>query len=291
LGKVGKNKDVRGLHWFGTIQQYQAEGRMKRFTARIAPFIAPIVIYLLLFAFVGPGSAEAQHDTTAALTESIDKFGVRLDYAAHWTVIAPEQSGAILLFPDGHPPINREWFTHGFAVEPFPPPKYTIEDYNIVRSGDARRIAHRIFERMNDGKQKARIIAEESLDLAGVEAYSISYELTPPLSLAAARKEEGLLIVPRPKQGETARCFHLFAPQSEWERFKPILFSILSSARVQDAVQTAEGKPEVTPQRSAVYIEPSESLIRQVVQVPAGRFLPFNFTLTRGSALTAEFKV
>jgi hypothetical protein len=258
---------------------------MNRFFARITS------IYLLLFVIVGVRTVKAQHDPEAPLTEAADKFGVHLEYPAHWTLVAPENSGAILLFPEAHPPINREWFTHGFAVEPFPPSKYTIEDYNIVRSGDARRIAHRIFERMNDGKQKARIIAEESLDLAGVEAYSISYELTPPLSLAAARKEEGLLIVPRPKQGETARCFHLFAPQSEWERFKPILFSILSSARVQDAAQTAEEKPELTPQRSAVYIEPSESLVRQVVQVPAGRFLPFNFTLTRGSALTTEFKV
>src|SRR5260370_828154 len=174
-------------------------------------FFARITTIYLLFVIVGVRTVKAQHDPEAALTEAVDKFGVHLEYPAHWTLIAPENSGAILLFPEVHPPINREWFTHGFAVEPFPPPKYTVEDYNIVRSGDARRIVHRIFDRMNDGKQEARIVTEASTNVAGVEAYYISYELTPPSRLVSARKEEGLLIVPQPKPGETARCFHLFA--------------------------------------------------------------------------------
>src|SRR5260221_6495801 len=44
-------------------------------------------------------------------------------------------------------------------------------------------------------------------------------------------------------------------------------------------------------QEQSVYIEPSQSLLRQVVEVPAGRFAAFDLTLTRGSSLTAQFKV
>ena len=44
-------------------------------------------------------------------------------------------------------------------------------------------------------------------------------------------------------------------------------------------------------QEQAVYIEPSQPLVRQVVQVPAGRFAAFDITLTRGSTLTARFNV
>jgi len=67
---------------------------MRRFTARIAPLT---VICLLLFVFVRPSSAEAQHDTTAVLTESIDKFGVRFNSARIQNQIQtekpPEQQG------------------------------------------------------------------------------------------------------------------------------------------------------------------------------------------------------
>jgi hypothetical protein len=44
-------------------------------------------------------------------------------------------------------------------------------------------------------------------------------------------------------------------------------------------------------QQQSVYIEPSQPLLRQLVQVPAGRFAAFDFTLTRGSSLTARFNV
>jgi hypothetical protein len=47
----------------------------------------------------------------------------------------------------------------------------------------------------------------------------------------------------------------------------------------------------VAAQQSAVYIEPSHDLIRQTVQVAAGRALQYNFTLVRGSTLTAQFQV
>jgi hypothetical protein len=43
--------------------------------------------------------------------------------------------------------------------------------------------------------------------------------------------------------------------------------------------------------QSAVYIEPSRPLLRQTVQVAAHRFATFDLTLTRGSTLTAQFKV
>jgi hypothetical protein len=44
-------------------------------------------------------------------------------------------------------------------------------------------------------------------------------------------------------------------------------------------------------QPSGVYIEPSQPLLRQTVQVEAGRFAPFELTLTRGSSLIARFNV
>ncbi len=191
----------------------------------------------LLIALLSVGSsARAQHDPEAALTQAVDQFGVHLEYPAGWTVVASEQSGAILVFPETHPPVNGgKWFTHGFAVETFPPQKYTIEDYNLVLSGDARRIVHKIFDKMNDGDQNAKIVAEQSTKIAGVEGYAITYEMTPPLKLMmSVRKELGLLLVPKPKRGETARCFHLFTPETEWENYKPILFAMLNRVRVEE---------------------------------------------------------
>jgi hypothetical protein len=42
---------------------------------------------------------------------------------------------------------------------------------------------------------------------------------------------------------------------------------------------------------SAVYFEPSQTLIRQTVQVPAGRVSAYNFTLEPGTTLSADFRV
>lgn len=229
-------------------------------------------------------SAKAQQDVGAALTQVANHFGVHVEYPAGWRIFAPEQSQAILIMPETHPPING-WFTHGFVVEPFPPQKYTIEDYNTALSGDARRIVHRVFDNMAAQGGEARIIAEESTKIGGFEAYSITYELMPPAKLGTSvGKETGLFVVPKPERGKTARCFHVFAPETEWDGYKPILFAMLNSVRIQ------EGK-EVAPQHSAVYIEPSRSLIRQRIDVKAGNVAAYDLTLPRGSILAANFQV
>jgi hypothetical protein len=281
---------------------------------------------LLLLLLITTATANAQKD--AALSEAVDMFGVHLAYPAHWKVASSDETGMFLVFPEAHPPAP-EWASHGFAVEQFLPPKYTIEDYKLVLSADTKRIAHRMFDRLNDGGS-AKILEEQTTSVAGVEAYAISYELNPPLKLIMkAKKETGLLVVLRPNGAENPHSFHFFAPQSEWDTYQPILFGIMNTVRIhQNGEQqvrnekTESGRipkafgsvapkpstplsapsvsnpqwlaaasplaPSVTP---AVYIEPSQTLVRQIVQVEAGRFVPFNFPLVRGSALTAEFKV
>jgi Putative metallopeptidase len=47
---------------------------------------------------------------------------------------------------------------------------------------------------------------------------------------------------------------------------------------------------QLTPS-SAVYLEPSQTLIRQTVQVPAGRVAAYDFTLEPGTTLSADFRV
>lgn len=62
-----------------------------------------------------------------------------------------------------------------------------------------------------------------------------------------------------------------------------LLFAALSLPAVAQA--------QVSSPSSAVYFEPSQTLIRQTVQVPAGRVSAYDLTLEPGTTLSADFRV
>ena len=50
-------------------------------------------------------------------------------------------------------------------------------------------------------------------------------------------------------------------------------------------------RAQLSSPSSAVYVEPSQTLIHQTAQVPAGRLVAYNFTLEPGTTLSADFRV
>ena len=64
------------------------------------------------------------------------------------------------------------------------------------------------------------------------------------------------------------------------------VFFLLAALSLPAVVQAQLSSPS-----SAVYFEPSQTLIRQTVQVPAGRVAAYDLTLEPGTTLSADFRV
>lgn len=172
---------------------------------------------------------------------------------------------------------NKEWLTHGIFVGRMP-----------SQVGDLSSAIDTIFgvSRKSDF-YLSKVRRASTFTIVGKSAVSQEYRNDNP---DAPGPESGFIVVI--DNNPEYVYLILFCPAAEKEKYLPQFQNVLASIRLTSVTGSTLPQQNLSAKKiGGIYVEPSTVLVRQTVQVGAGKILAYNFNLERGTQLVADFSV
>jgi len=214
--------------------------------------------------------------TTPELTRQYRGHGISFAYPEDWEV-QEGRGGLSVAPPEAHRRLGsgRNWVTHGL-IAGFYQPSTQME---LAAATDE------LIRRLQRGNPELRRSGtSREANVGGNSGLATEYANA---STQDGILESGILLTVRVANG--VWYWMMFCPVEQSATYFPLFGRIMQTVRIEQTTTLPVTPPESTA--SAVYIEPSISLVRDTVEVRAGSAVFYNWTLTRGSKLVAEFNV
>src|SRR5262245_40057647 len=230
----------------------------------------------LFFSIVLVGTLSAQQGPP--LSGNVNVGGIELHFPQNWQV--QENADSVTVTPanarqrtqDGKP-----WLTHGLYAG------------RVGRATNLNSAAESLFRAFKkESPYLVKYGPPEQLLIAGQSAVVQEYVNPEP---RAPAPESGLIATFSTSDGFSYVV--LFCPSADKPTYFPTFHNILNSIRVAGTQpQWLPGVPSrAVPSGSLIHVEPSNTLLRQTTSVKAGQAVFYNFGLTRGTKLLAQFIV